>query len=224
VKIQITNKIKANGAKNMAVEDFSVDANNNTSIGGVGLPLINCPPGNMDNAIRELMAQLAQWRDGAIANIGGDIDPTLAALAALVFSANKGVYATGNDTFSTYDITAFGRTIAGLADAAALRQTIGGVTITGAFINPNGYITFDISGVPLTIQWGERSGVGQQSYNIPFTQACYVLTYTLGGRLMEDDESDEIHWVSFKGASTFSISIAGDYISFPNYYWIAIGR
>lgn len=51
-------------------------------------------------------------------------DATLTALAGLTVSADRGVYATGADAFSTYTLTAFGRTIGGSADAAAARTSL----------------------------------------------------------------------------------------------------
>jgi hypothetical protein len=52
-------------------------------------------------------------------------DATLTALAGTTVEANKGIYATGLDTFATYDLTAFGRGLGGAADAAAARGLLG---------------------------------------------------------------------------------------------------
>lgn len=53
------------------------------------------------------------------------LDASLTALAALTTAANKGVYFSGADTPVTYDLTSYGRTLAGLADAAALKSNLG---------------------------------------------------------------------------------------------------
>lgn len=46
------------------------------------------------------------------------IDPTLTAFAALTIAANKGIYGTGADAFATYDLTAGGRALGGVAGTA----------------------------------------------------------------------------------------------------------
>lgn len=44
--------------------------------------------------------------------------PTLTALEGVTFAANKGLYATGADAFATYDLTAGGRALGGVAGTA----------------------------------------------------------------------------------------------------------
>lgn len=52
------------------------------------------------------------------------IGPTLTGLSALSVGANQGMYGVAANTFSTYALTAFGRTFSGLADAAAARAAL----------------------------------------------------------------------------------------------------
>lgn len=53
------------------------------------------------------------------------LDATLTALAAVTTAADKLIYATGSDAFSTADLTAFGRTLIACANAAAALSAIG---------------------------------------------------------------------------------------------------
>lgn len=57
------------------------------------------------------------------------LDATLTALAGVTTAANKVIYATGSDTFTTTDLTSFGRSIIDDADASAGRTTLGLGTI-----------------------------------------------------------------------------------------------
>ena len=53
------------------------------------------------------------------------VDPTLTALAGVTTSANKLIYASGTDTFTTTDLSSFGRTLIDDADNTAARSTLG---------------------------------------------------------------------------------------------------
>ncbi len=53
------------------------------------------------------------------------VDATLTALAGVTVAANKLIYATGADAFTTTDLTAAGRALLDDADAAAQRATLG---------------------------------------------------------------------------------------------------
>lgn len=80
--------------------------------------------------------------------IGTDVqayDGTLAGLASVTVSADKLIYATGADAFTTTDLTSFGRSLIDDADASAGRTTLGlgsiatqnanNVSITGGSID-----------------------------------------------------------------------------------------
>lgn len=53
------------------------------------------------------------------------LDATLTALAGVTTAANKVIYATGSDAFTTADLTAFGRSVIALGNASAGRSLFG---------------------------------------------------------------------------------------------------
>jgi hypothetical protein len=68
----------------------------------------------------------ALWRmQSVVSGLLGNLDPTLIALAGVTTAANKLVYATGVDAFSTTDFSPFARTLLDDADAATMRGTLG---------------------------------------------------------------------------------------------------
>ncbi len=100
-------------------------------------------------------------------------DATLTALAALVTAADKMIYATGSDTFSTTTLTAFARTLLDDVDAATMKATLGiptGTLLTdgGHSYSGNGYQKLS-SG--LIIQWG-YSAAGEATFPLSFPNAC----------------------------------------------------
>lgn len=66
-------------------------------------------------------------------------DAELAAIAGLTSAANKGLYFTGSGAAATYDLSSYGRSVGGAADAAALRALLGmasgSATLSGGTVN-----------------------------------------------------------------------------------------
>lgn len=137
----------------MAVSDWSSTASSNTSVGGINIAP-NCSPGNIDNAIREIMAQIKTFSETVQASGSYQAsDATLTALAGLTTAANKLIYATGSDTFATTDLTAFARTLLDDTDAATARTTLG-ITIPAV---SGGGASGKITIGDLTITWRDHS-------------------------------------------------------------------
>ena len=68
-------------------------------------------------------------------------DPTLTALAGVTTAADKLIYATAADTFSTTTLSAFARTLLDDADAATMRSTIGAISSTDMTNTLSSYAT-----------------------------------------------------------------------------------
>lgn len=109
----------------MAVSDYSTSEGSNTSISGINIAE-GCSPGNINNAIRQLMADVKTLANGL--DVGSDVqayDAGLASIAGLTTAANKMIYTTALDTYAVTDLTAAGRALLDDADAAAQLLTLG---------------------------------------------------------------------------------------------------
>lgn len=75
-------------------------------------------------------------------------DADLAAIAGLTFAANTAPYWTGSGAAATYALSSFGRTLAGSADAATARTTLGAGTVTSVAVTGSTGLTVGAS--PIT--------------------------------------------------------------------------
>ena len=134
----------------MGVESYSTTPANNTAIGGVNIDE-GCSPAGVNNAIRQIMADIAEWRDaGGGGGAGGQpLDATLTGLAALENAADDMIYATGTDAFAATPSTSFGRSLLAAASGTAAQTLIGG----GGTVSGTGGTSWEIAlggGIVLT--------------------------------------------------------------------------
>lgn len=186
----------------MAVDDWSTTPGSNTTISGINIGE-NCPPANINNAIRQLMADVKTEFDGLDTGSGNQpLDAGLTAYAALITAANKGLYFTGADAPATYDLTAAGRTFGGLADAAAMLSYLGGVAVTINGTASSGYITIGT----FKLQWKDASfnGSGSTSVSYPTSFSSWSRAWCTGGSAVVDAENNN-PFVSSSGVSSCSV-------------------
>ena len=101
-----TDKLKLNGIELLATADQIASEVPITPVGGIAATTVQAAIEELDNE--------KQPKDG-----------TLTALAGVTTSADKLIYATGADTFTTTTLTAAGRALIDDASAAAQRTTLG---------------------------------------------------------------------------------------------------
>lgn len=206
----------------MAFSDYSATAGSNTSIAGIDISE-NCSPANINNALRALMAD-AKTFDTAAADGSAyqPVDATLTALAGVTTAANKLIYATGADAFATTDITAYGRSLLGLASAAALATDVGAVTVTSSSLSANGFLKLNIGGTNFIIQWGSSSAVANDSTTISYPTAFSSFSRAVvSGARQQSNAQDNNPGVTACNLTSFNVYSAADQ-SVP-IFWLAVG-
>lgn len=206
----------------MAVGDYDTTAANNTSISGIDISE-NCSPAGINNAIRQMMADIATGiGDGSFGDLSGyqPLDATLTALAGVSTAADKLIYATASDTFTTATITSAARDLLDDTTAAAMLTTLGAFAVSASSIGSNsGYIKFNNN---LMFQWGTGtlSANSTDTVSFPQTYTTWAIPVASGGNSSTTREGDVVPYAT--GLSSFSIknSAAG---SAATYYWISVG-
>lgn len=207
----------------MAFSDYDATAGNNTSIAGINIAE-NCSPANINNAIRQLMADAKAFANAnTVSGSYQPLDASLTAYAALTTAADKGIYYTASDTPATYDLTSFGRTLGGLADYAALRTGLGAVTITASSLANPGYIKFNISGTNLMLQWGTGSIGANTTGTISYGQSfsTFAVCTVSGGPTGSSSEGD-VHPTAASGVSSQAIVNSAPSTAFYSYFVIGV--
>lgn len=221
----------------MPFADWSTTAANNGTTSGTNIAE-GCPPSNVNNAIRAVMADmrtainpvmdsflastsLSQART-ALGVSGGSTSNNN--FAALTNAANKVPYMTGSDAWSTFDATSFFRTLGAAGDAAAFRTLISAMGGASASASANsGSISIPLtSSFTLLIQWGSGSLAGNSSGSVTFGTAYSVAPFAMVNGGGSDTDEGDVHNVG--AATTTGITIANGAPSTDSYTWIALGK
>lgn len=203
----------------MAFSDYSTTPGSNTSIAGINLAE-NCSPAGINNAIRQLMADARTFADEIGDGTGYQpIDDLLTALAALTTAANKGLYFTALDAPALYDLTAFGRTLGGLADYAALSTALGALSVSSSSLANPGYRTLSDG---TKEQWGTGSIGGNVTDTITYPVAFTTFAVcTVSGASNDIDTEGSVSPYQDSGLTSQAIINSGGTTAF--YSWRAIG-
>ncbi len=206
----------------MPVSAWSTTAASNGAALGIDIAE-NCAAANINNAAREMMAQLKTKFDAVDALIGSGsyqpLDTDLTAIAALVSAANKMPYATGSGAWALADLSTFARTVLDDGDAATARTTLGALGSSASSLASPGYVAITIGASTLKIQWGTVTVGANSNGSITFPSAfsSFSVTVVSGGPAGGGD-AGSIHCTSSSTASavvsnTSGGSLTGQYIS-----------
>lgn len=220
----------------MSFADWSTtDANNATTLGvniGEG-----CPPSNVNNAMRAIMAQMRTAinpvLDGFLSSTS--LSSALAALGAggsstsstnfsnLTNAANKVPYMTGSDGWATTDFTSFGRSVAGCADAAALNSLLGAAGSSGTFSANAIDIRLAIGTNTVCIKGGSGTLGGNTTATLSFgvTYGTAPVCIVTGG---DNDVQSEGQIRISANPTTTGVAIINAGPASGTYNWIAIGK
>lgn len=208
----------------MPVSNWSTTAASNGATLGIDIAE-NCDAANVNNAMREMMAQLKTKIDAMDALItAGSLGAMLTALEALTTSANEMIYFTGADAPAMTTLSTFARTLLDDGDAATARGTLaalGKISVSFGANTLSISIWLDSSNT-LLIQGGTGSLVGNTSTTLTFGTPYSVAPVCIVNGGGSDTDEGDIHNVG--AASTTGVTIANGAPSTDSYTWLAIGK
>lgn len=211
----------------MSFSDWSTTNSENTSVGPVNIAE-RCPPGNLNDAIREVMAEMRSainpsldpsLADGTVGAPTG----SLASIALLGTVADRLIYTTNPKTFAEATLTAFARTLLAGADASAIRALLGTPSVAGASLASPGFVKIALpAGGVFMVAWGTATANPNGYTNINYATAFPTASYAVfSGGTQDTGASDNDPFVQFCGPVHFSLFSARD-ASVSGWY-IAVG-
>jgi hypothetical protein len=222
----------------MSFADWSTTASANGSVLGVNIAE-NCPPSNVNDAIRAALAQIRAAINPALDDFlsstslssarsalgvaSPDSSSSLTAFGNLTNAANKVPYMTGSDTWSTADFTSFGRSVVACGNAAALNTLLGAEGASGTFGTNSIDVRMAIGTNTLCIKGGSgtlaANTTGTLSFGVTFAVApvCIVT----GG---DSDVQSEGQIRISANPTTTGVAIINAGPASGTYNWVALGR
>lgn len=185
----------------MPIADYSATADNNTSISGINVAE-GCLPSNVNNAIRQLMADLAQYKV--------DVDTAIAAAVSTASANFDKYFPKGCRTLFQQEAAPTGWKKVTTYNDCALRLTSGdsittrtnGYTFSGCFASGRGTNAVQISmgTYDATLSVGQLAAHGH-SYHSPGTMKGYGGGVPYNGESWGEYGNDNGWWTSNTGSN-----------------------
>lgn len=188
----------------MAVDSWSTTPASNASTLGIDIGE-GCDAANINNALRQIMADVKTKFDTVAAGSGAGLQPvdaTLTALAGVTTAADNVIYATGVDTFATTALTSFMRTLLDDTDATTACSTLG--ALRGSFTGTatSGGATINFGSTAFKLQWKDCTiPSGSSSQNFPTAYTSWARSWING----DDGASDVSIYVTSNSTTAASI-------------------
>lgn len=201
----------------MAVSDWSTTAADNTNTLGIALGEGAMAVASINNALREIMAQVKTKTVSQDALIGSGatgaqpLDTQLTALAATSPVSDQFLYFTSTTTAAAATVTSFIRTLMDDTDAATACATLGAIRVTAMTLGNPGYVKLQVaSGQYLMVAWGTCSIAANTttaiSYAASFPNASFAVVNAGRQATGAQDNDPFVSACSTSGCTVYSAS------------------
>ena len=130
----------------MAVSDYKTDPNENTTISGINIAE-GCPPSGINNAIRQLMADVKTATEGCLPLTGGTMTGSIVSSGVTALKKNNNTtslrFSGGSDNGLGGELLLYGKDHADDAGEFILRATRGDNVFKSLRGMPNGTLSWD---------------------------------------------------------------------------------